>query len=276
MDLLADTIRDRLKPIGLDLYDITLDRASQEVWVTREFMSATYGGSMQATCPSIGKKLLARHGLNDFCYLNLDYQPQAPQIPGAPGLFYSTESGGDWKGDQRVLTRVRPNEWQYMGMYAIKTCKSLTKEEWASQPPKVRSTWAKQICLQGWGGWVQARVRARIELEREPTEKEIQNVFDNGSFRATTPDEVAEAYNKGQECLGVWTMKCVGYDNDFQLQLCQKFPNWIPRPRNSRKGKKSDMKPNTGSSQHRNNKRTHPSPASPESEDESFENDESE
>ena len=30
--------------------------------------------------------------------------------------------------------------------------------------------------------------------------------------------------------LTVWTLKCIGYDNDFQLELSKKFPLWVPPP----------------------------------------------
>jgi hypothetical protein len=43
--------------------------------------------------------------------------------------------------------------------------------------------------------------------------------------------------------LGIWLMECVGYDNDFQLELCDKFPRWVPPPRNPKgSGKKSSSK----------------------------------
>lgn len=29
-------------------------------------------------------------------------------------------------------------------------------------------------------------------------------------------------------------MECVGYDNDFQLELCDKFPQWVAPPRKPR------------------------------------------
>lgn len=137
MELLPDTVRDRLKHLDLNLYDITLDKASQEVMVTREFMSATYGGSMQAVQPGIAKKFLDIHGLDDFFYLNLDYQPEAPQVPGAHGLYFCTQAGDDIPGIWRVFTRILVGQWQYQGMYTVTTSKSLKKEEWAIQPARV-------------------------------------------------------------------------------------------------------------------------------------------
>jgi uncharacterized protein DUF6697 len=39
--------------------------------------------------------------------------------------------------------------------------------------------------------------------------------------------------------LGIWLMKCVGYDNDFQRELCNKFPLWVPPPRKPKGSGKS-------------------------------------
>jgi hypothetical protein len=41
-------------------------------------------------------------------------------------------------------------------------------------------------------------------------------------------------------------MECVGYDNNFQLELCNKFPLWVPPPRKPRpsgKKRKRDESP---------------------------------
>ena len=37
-------------------------------------------------------------------------------------------------------------------------------------------------------------------------------------------------------------MECVGYDNAFQLELCEKFPLWVPPPKKSRGSRKSSPK----------------------------------
>lgn len=36
----------------------------------------------------------------------------------------------------------------------------------------------------------------------------------------------------------IWTMKCVGYDNNFQRELSEKFPVWVPTPPKTKKQKK--------------------------------------
>lgn len=145
VSLSPDTVRERLKNIGYELYPIELDKSIQDVTVTREFMSKVYGGNSQETLPKISEKKLAVHGLNDFMYLNLDFNPHAPQVPGAPGLYFDIDSDpyvlpaeDDWPKIMRLFSRIQPKIWIYCGHYKMNRVHSLTKEEWASQSPKVR------------------------------------------------------------------------------------------------------------------------------------------
>ena len=107
--------------------------------VSRDFMASKYGGSMQATFPDISQKHKDKHGLDDFMYLHPAYQPVAPQVPGACGLFFipHTSVGREWPRLQRVFTRIESNVWQYMGMYRLTSSPSLTRREWLDQEPKV-------------------------------------------------------------------------------------------------------------------------------------------
>ena len=139
MGLHRDTLRARFQALGpsaLDLYPITLDKGSQDFMVSRAFMASEYGGSMQAL---ISKKMMEKHGMDDFMYLHPAYQPVAPQVPGACGLFFGTRTsmGKNWNKLQRVITRIDSNVWQYMGMYRLTSSPSLTTREWAEQEPKV-------------------------------------------------------------------------------------------------------------------------------------------
>lgn len=141
MGLSLDSLHSRLKVLGpsaLELYPITLDKGSQDLTVSRDFMATKYGGSMQSTCPSIGKQHLEDHGMNDFMYLHPNYQPHAPQVPGACGLFMGLSGlGRTWPILQRVFTRIESNVWQYMGTYHLTPSPSLTPSEWANQKQKV-------------------------------------------------------------------------------------------------------------------------------------------
>lgn len=151
MALHASTLRDRLKPIGLEIQDqhFTLDQATREVVVTRLFMSKTYGGNMQMTCPVPARKFLDVHGMDDFMFLPTGFQPEAPLLPGAPGLWFNNnadEEGFDQV--QRVFVQVVPvvgskkSVYQFMGMYKVRPAVPayLTVEEYVAQSPQVRTT----------------------------------------------------------------------------------------------------------------------------------------
>lgn len=121
-------------------YDVTLDPAIRDVTTTRAFTSKQWGGNTQSTFPSIRPDMLARHGMNDFMYLNLFFNPHAPQSPGAPGLFFASSvcpEADEWPSIERVLVRLKSNRWLYVGQYQCAPAPSLTPEEWTSQAPKV-------------------------------------------------------------------------------------------------------------------------------------------
>lgn len=143
MVLHPDTLRACFRALGpsaLELYPITLDKGSQDMMVSRGFMSANYGGSMQTTCPEIGKRRLEQDGMDNFMYLHPDYQPVAPQVPGACGLFFTTHTsiGFMWPSLERLFTRIQSNVWQYMGTYRLRSSPSLTPREWEEQELKVK------------------------------------------------------------------------------------------------------------------------------------------
>ncbi|KAG6824848.1 hypothetical protein H0H93_001464 [Arthromyces matolae] len=64
----VDTIRDRLRPIGLDLYPINLDRDLQDVMVPREFISSIYGGGLQCAWVNVAKKTQKRLNNSKFSW----------------------------------------------------------------------------------------------------------------------------------------------------------------------------------------------------------------
>jgi len=99
------------------------------------------------------------------------------------------------------------------------------------------------LTVKDWGGDVCARIRGRKELGREPTDEEVEGLYNSGRYKLTTPQEVMAALDSGIEVrnsnvvlvksltaiiqqLTVWTLQCIGYDNDFQRQLSEKFPAW--------------------------------------------------
>lgn len=137
--LSPSSIHRRIASIGVDPYPIVREDTTDAI-VTRYFMSAVYGGSPVDTFPPIKKELLAKHGLNDFMYPSLEMNPEAPQLPGAPGLFYEGGFGrpaDEWPRIQRVIVRLGRSLWFYVGSYKLAPTDSLTRLEWANQDPKV-------------------------------------------------------------------------------------------------------------------------------------------
>src|SRR6266436_3649189 len=91
--------------IGYEPYEINLPPHITSVEIKRVFMSKTYGGSFVKTFPSISRKFFDRHGMNDFMYMTCDYNPLAPQIPGAPGLFFECCDFSE-NGARKIIRRV--------------------------------------------------------------------------------------------------------------------------------------------------------------------------
>ncbi|KAF9558416.1 hypothetical protein CPC08DRAFT_559716 [Agrocybe pediades] len=216
--------------------------------VTRRFLSSTYGGNPQEAFPKPSQKFLNIHGMDDWMYINPNYQPEAPQLPGAPGLFFGSQPSDEgYKEVLRVFTRIKDGIWQYMGMYELKGCTppSLTRAEWQEQPQKVRSKWAKEIYRQGWGENIRAGILGRKMFgKRRLTKEEFDEAMSKtDALNSITPDEVYRALDEGIESLGVYTMKCVGYDNAFQLEICEKFASYVPPPPKARKASNATKPP---------------------------------
>ena len=75
----------------------------------------------------------------DVTYKTL--HPDAPSLPGAPGLWMCCSSGRWSDEDMRVVVRVKTKPlalWQYMGQYDIQPSDPLSLEEWIMQSEQVR------------------------------------------------------------------------------------------------------------------------------------------
>ncbi|KAK0445467.1 hypothetical protein EV421DRAFT_1936332 [Armillaria borealis] len=238
VQLSQDSIRARLNPIGLDIFPIPLPWTTANVGVSREFISKYYGGSPQCTFPRIGKKFIDLHGDIEYMYLNLDYNPHAPQVPGAPGLFYGWE--GDGTEIFRLIVCIGRNEWTYVGEYKTGPCAPLTVEEWNSQDRVVKMTWAQGIIESSWGVASRATIRLRERLGRKATEEEIDDAIDAGEkFQDVTIEEVLAEFSSGRKSLHMSTLKCVDYDAGFQQFLVDNYPSFVPTVRTKRGSKKN-------------------------------------
>ncbi|THU89166.1 hypothetical protein K435DRAFT_560385, partial [Dendrothele bispora CBS 962.96] len=204
-------------PIDLDITTLNT--------ITRDFMSDRYGGSAIACRPTISKEKLRRHGYNDFMYLNMRYHPHAPQVPGAPGLYFRPGKGRprDWTENRvyRAFTRLSSGIWLKMGLYVLGFSEPLSIEEWRRNDMKtMRDVWSHKISKTVWGRGTRCSIKLRSQLGREPTQEEYEEALDSDNkFLDVNPQEVSNAFLLGEEVFSVWTMRCVGYDTEFQKTI---------------------------------------------------------
>ena len=134
------SVEARLHKIGRERFPTT-GLTEEEKWftVSREFFSKKYGGNSQATFPNIDENKLVKHGLeNNWGFLNLDFNPNAPQHPGDPGLFFTFNPA--WKGQvmvKRIFVRMNTSKWLYIGKYKFTPTDPLKGPEFSMQNEKV-------------------------------------------------------------------------------------------------------------------------------------------
>ncbi|KAF6754134.1 hypothetical protein DFP72DRAFT_813387, partial [Ephemerocybe angulata] len=208
-------------------YPTNCDKELQDVMVSRESL-LKYGGSPRMTFPDISAEKYAQHGLKDFMYIVPHYQPIAPEVPGAPGLWVTIEEA-DHDGEiRRLITRITtdsPPLWQYQGQYRIKRAPSLTVGEWAKQSVALRRIWAKRICDSKWGNPMRARIYARRHQLPNPTSRELADIIARKRHESILETDVNQQLSCGAEKLAVYTMECMGYDITFQQAIVDEFAN---------------------------------------------------
>ncbi|KAH9911763.1 uncharacterized protein B0H18DRAFT_943959 [Fomitopsis serialis] len=241
------TVADRMKVVGLDPYRIDLDEPTLRFMFNRHYLHHLYGGSFVNSFPHPAPEKTQVHLLDDFMCLLLEFNPHAPVNPGDPGLFFGEKpadnEGGFTRRVHRVFVRVRdkPALWSYMGQYRMYVSESLRTDEFARQPLAVSTKdVGKDILEKSWGSVVTARVCFRKEHHREPTEDEISEVVEDNQHMAAVRrklawEDIVAAYDRGEEEIGVWAMKCVSYDIQFQRVLARNYKYYTPP-----KGKSKD------------------------------------
>ncbi|KAJ7123201.1 hypothetical protein C8R44DRAFT_785533 [Mycena epipterygia] len=248
----AGPLRARLIAAGIEVdpYPVELEADVRDISVRRDFMRIHYGGNSRAAFPAISEEWYTKTGHRYFMYPNLVQNPDSPMFPGAPGLFLDAAGRSardctvEWtSGTYKVLTRLGTNDNLYMGEYAIRPADSLTLEEWTAQASTMQNRWCANLAKKDWGRITRMRIALRRQLGRNPTFEEVKAAMEsNRKFTYITSDDIAEAFNKGDEQLAVWTMECVGYDEQFQRDLVRQITGWIPPPRKTKAQKKSKTK----------------------------------
>jgi hypothetical protein len=144
------SLRWRLDALGHYPLGTKLERNLQVRYfhVSREFMSAEYGGNQSALLPPIAHRKVMEHGFNDFMYPTFWFNPYLPQCPGDPGLFFRIDDGTKiWDNNlhywenrrpiQRVLVQENAKIQRYVGQYILIRMGDLSKEEWSAQSQTV-------------------------------------------------------------------------------------------------------------------------------------------
>ncbi|KAI0352480.1 hypothetical protein OH77DRAFT_1409127 [Trametes cingulata] len=214
-----------LHPDALQPYPISLPENLRSITITRRQLSKRYGGSEMDTFPKPGAQKRAQHGRDaNFMCINLLWNPHAPQVPGRGGLFFDTSLPGDvwtrsrYHSERQVLfVRLGDARWLYLGVYEVSQAPPLTSAQWCGLRDAVRAVWTKNIYQKNWGRSTRARISLRRFLGREPTHDDEEHA--QGDFKEVTEEQIKEAFAAGEECICVWSMKCVDYDEDFQREL---------------------------------------------------------
>jgi hypothetical protein len=137
------TVNKRLDVLGdARYYNVSLEDDLKFQTFPRQFFSSQYGGNGVATFPTIAKEFLDIHGLDDWMFPNLQWNPHGPEIPGYAGLFFEVEGVINPRNDSdsvyRVIVRLHKGpQWQYVGQYVLINVPSLTSDEWKAQSLQV-------------------------------------------------------------------------------------------------------------------------------------------
>ncbi|RPD55119.1 hypothetical protein L227DRAFT_313929 [Lentinus tigrinus ALCF2SS1-6] len=240
-------------------YRIPVPQEIAEFPLPRAYIVHLYGGNLQSIFTEPRKDLVEWHGLKDWAFLTLDWNPHAPTRPGCSGLFFcgARQNTDDMPDPMRTFVRIQPGKWVYMGQYRFRPGKSLTAEHWKQQSALVRRTWTRAYMVKGYG------MRTRIWLRRQKgsdyklTEADYAGLESKqNEIKATvTEEDINAAFDRGEEEMGVYTMTCVGYDEEFIRLLVRNLHRWDPpapktkqdasgaEKRQSRKGMGSKRKP---------------------------------
>ncbi|KAF7331052.1 hypothetical protein MVEN_02445500 [Mycena venus] len=199
----AGTLHARLISAGISTepYPINLDET---------LCASITGGNSQAAFPAIAEEWCTKTGHRYFTYPNRIQNPDAPMVPGAPGLFLAAV------GRSAKECNV---EWT-SGIY---------KAEWTDQKQQMRNRWCKKLAKKDWGRITRTRIALRRQLQRDPTFEEVDTALETDQkYLDINADDIAQGFDNGDERLAVWTMKCVGYDEQLQRDLVRQITGWVP------------------------------------------------
>ncbi|KAJ7689924.1 hypothetical protein B0H17DRAFT_1134640 [Mycena rosella] len=204
------------------------------LYVPRAFLRTEYGGSDQQFL----QQFTATDGADTgraLVFPQADLNPFLPQAPGEAGLIFASRreiaDGRAW-----ALFCKHPAGtavWRYMGDYRSEVCpEKPTVEQWRSQTPACKAKWGKLIARsKKWPVYVS--MRARIALRKagravspESEAREATKITGKGKKGTPlglTPQDVIDAFGRGEEAIDIIKMQCVSYDHAFAADMARRY-----------------------------------------------------
>ncbi|KIY53851.1 hypothetical protein FISHEDRAFT_68421 [Fistulina hepatica ATCC 64428] len=179
-------------------------QAPAVVPVSRDALSSRYGGSQATLLATMHSNV--GNTVRTAIFPRPDMNPDAPTVPGEPGLLFTARTDIVEQGRLSVFRRVdikvegkKRTRWVYLGEYTSSTLRRLTCREFMEQSHVVRREWAASICDRAKG--VYQAMNMRIARRRGKAIAE--------------PNDVLKALCNGEEALNVIVLACVDYDHQL-------------------------------------------------------------
>ncbi|KAI8980669.1 hypothetical protein BD414DRAFT_492913 [Trametes punicea] len=202
---------DRMKELAA-LPEVAVDLDPTQVTpaiFTRQSLSSILGGSVQGLvvrCTESATQLARNRDIHDYLCPNMDHNAWSPAGPGKHG-YMQVGLGRDRKlfneGDYRHVFVGAGKHLVYCGWYHVFRVEPLTKEEWATLPPRVQLTYSETT------------------LNKEKT-REFRSVH-----------QVLALYNSGELRAPCVRLQCVAFDTAFYQELVRANDQFFenkPRP----------------------------------------------
>ncbi|KZT10770.1 uncharacterized protein LAESUDRAFT_755443 [Laetiporus sulphureus 93-53] len=219
----ARNVQGRLQAIHLTVYPVTLDPFIRNKVARRGFFDKHFGGDQHRFCTSPDQAKF-NHGYRNFMFPDLLMNPHIPQRPGEPGLLCRATTEKEWlPGDVKVIIGLGDAKYLYVGEYVLSPAAPLSKQEFRDMPIRMKWLWAEYV-------FTSKNVRVRVILRRqndhrEPPPAEVERAVKDkeNDYTDVTHDEIIQAFERGDETIHIWGLKCVGYDERFQREIARKL-----------------------------------------------------
>ncbi|KAH8113406.1 hypothetical protein DFH11DRAFT_1601819 [Phellopilus nigrolimitatus] len=153
-ELNSDTVFSIMKE--LELVHIPVEKENGDLScmhepVNRDFLSNVFGGSKVGAYPTPALDKVKMHNIKCFLCPNLDFNPRAAQMPGAPGLMFHFGTRLLKRGDRLIIPNIMEktkgvhptfpgigtSKWLYVGHYRLIDGRALSPQEFCQQTQAV-------------------------------------------------------------------------------------------------------------------------------------------